>query len=301
MKRITAYCLVILSVLGLFTFFVSCDSSKEQTKTSTTTTTYPSFQISGIPGYEYPAEMMIESGIWAVTERENQSKEGVFVAYRDGEIHSSIYISTDLMRSMRTAKYEKTDEAPTFCEAISIRFVRNGEKPLDCSVLYLYSYESKQLYCLYNKELYLITDYEALVSDLTYLDNGYSYEKWLFDMPYTDKAGITYKACFAYERFFARKTGFDPSIYSGFSTTEEVLDMNEEKACSIAKKELENFTSNVKLIDCYFDPFTKYWRVGSGDDDRLWDVYLNEKGLPIQITPGKLLNYGTPVTDNSAQ
>ena len=298
MKRIITYLLIALSVLNLFAFFVSCNSSNHQTETTTTsTTTYPPFQIPGIPGYEYPAEVLIESGIWAVTEKDDQSKKGMFIANRDGEIHSSVYISTDLMRSMRTAKYEKTNETLTFCEAINIRFNRNGEKPLDCSVLYLYNYENKQLYCLYNEELYHITDYDALRSDLIYLDNGCSYEKWVFDMPYTDKSGNTYEDCFVYERFFARKTGFDPSIYSGFSTTEETLDMNEEKACSIAKSELENFTSNVKLSDCYVDPFTKYWRVCFVDNNRLWDVYLNEKGVPIQITPDKRVYNGTPVTD----
>ncbi|MGM9681042.1 MAG: hypothetical protein ACI3XR_06005 [Eubacteriales bacterium] len=243
----------------------------------------------------------IYRGIWYSRDYDEDTmwvppeEDGYYCPENIGYDYPDAMTTPDLQRSMRTASYTKTEVELDICEYVQVCFFRDGKEKDRYVVTYYYDYLTEKVYCRYEQQLYLVSDYDLLVSDLVCLTESYTYDKYISVLWESDdeseEGGHDIYELY-YTKFFARDTGFDPSTYSGFLNTDPVDGMTEDVAIALAKAEAERLGYSGFMV-CAKDPFTGYWLVEFSDDSPsiYYDyvqIFMNEAGQTIQITPCRM-------------
>ena len=280
--------LLILSIL-----LCSCTRDNEKT----TTTSKPLMYKIDV-NYYSRLQLFLHHGIGYDHEDTERFPNGLFFPYDDGMSYD-IVTPRNLQISMKTAKYLPIEKPKLgLSEYISLLFFYHeldkdtyefskddvyGEYH-EYTVKYFYEHESQKLFCTYDGQWYLVEDNSLLVDDLIYLIPIYEYETIRSGFEYKDKDGSVYGDCFIYDRFFTRKSGMDPSIYSGFVNTNELESLDADKVLELAIAEAQARDKNVKKhSEIAYDPLKSYWCVELSGEKYYHLVFINEKGQTVKI------------------
>ena len=283
MAKCKSIIILTLVILLIATVLSSCleISDQKNNKTSSTTTK----ANDEIDPWEQGYLTTIYHGIWFKDETDASFEKGHFEYQDSGVFRDNINVFTQLQLSMNNAVYVPSNITPSdTSEFVRIDFTKNYGNKEQLKIWYVYNYKTKEVLCCYDNTWYTVSEYELLVEDIAVFGGEFFYD-YLKLIRYPDNS-LEGDCTFFYDRFFARKTGVDPSRYSNFVNTQPTEDMNREKAITLSQKELTHY-KNAKFSRCMSDPISGYWCVRFIDDENntYIYVYLDQYGCTVQLTP----------------